>query len=137
MKQNTCETSTLRFTLIVNTKELGSRKDKAKAVDSLPTYLGLVYEQLQLGPRMKSGTQSTPIKICAERIDSTREEKQEYEQLLYLQKFYIMQHLESQLRRAEDDIRMYVKAIEDYKRLMEGVGTKEELEAFKLLFPNL
>lgn len=114
----------------------GSRKEKANALNHLPTYLGLAYEQLSLGPRLASGIKTHPIKIFEERIESNKDEESEVAKTIYLVKMQIMEHLESQHRRTRENIQLYTKATEDYKRLEEGVGTKEELDAFETLFGN-
>lgn len=111
-----------------------SRKDRAKALNNLPTYLGLAYDQLNLGSRLAAGMKSHPLKVFQDRLESNEEESREYEHSIFLMKFHVMEHLESQLRRCRENIEMYTKSTADFKRLEEGVGTKDELDAFKLLF---
>lgn len=113
-----------------------SRKDKANALNHLPTYLGLAYDILQLGSRIRAGSNSTIEKILDERAESNKQEEVEIAQCIFLIKMQVMDHLESQHRRVMENIQTYTKAKEDYIRLAEGVGTKEELDAFRTLFGN-
>ena len=111
-----------------------SRKEIAKALDSLPTDLAIVCDQLQLRSRLRAGSSSNPIDIFEDRIHSSKDELEEYKRSVWLVKYHVMEHLQSQQGRLEENVRMYSSAVHDFIQLSHGVGPTSEVEAFKLLF---
>lgn len=104
------------------------RKDSAKALDRLPTYLSLAIQELRLNDPNRD-----PVQILEERIQSMSEELKGFDSMLDAMNGW-KDHIESQRARVYQNHEMYSSALSTYLQLLKGKGAEDELWAFDIIF---